>query len=131
MPKAGTKCPQWEPGADCLIEEHADEGAAAIRAALAECGYHDRTEEAIRRHAYRIGMSVPKRPLQVCPMCGARVERLARTSGLCPACNMRERTRRFAETSKKRRQEAADNERRYRDEKREYDRLCKREERAR
>ena len=46
----------------------------------------DRTPEAVRRHAYRIG--APIFQYEVCPECGRKVDHLSR-SGVCYQCGQR------------------------------------------
>lgn len=77
---------RWTDEQDEVLYTYGSLGVAECRRILADEFGIDRSEEAIRRHAYRIGASVIE--YETCIGCGLRVRSVNR-EGLCRACNLR------------------------------------------
>ena len=90
--------PRWSLLQDECLREHANEGAERCAAIIRHRFGVSHTPDAVKRHAYRIG--VPIIVYEICPSCGGRVRNLGNT-GVCYACRQRElaaEQRRFNES---------------------------------
>ena len=75
--------------------EHCNEGVEAVAEAMRRRFGVDRSPEAVRRHAYRIG--APLVEYEICPSCGGKFDHLTR-DGVCRRC----RTGELAKLQRKR-----------------------------
>lgn len=111
---------RWSVRQDEYLREHCNEGAEAIAAAMRHRFGVSRSPEAVRRHAYRIG--VPMVRYEVCVGCGGKARYLD-AEGMCRACHQRRVTDAYR-MRKRRLQEEFDMARRdFEDARRESDRL--------
>lgn len=76
--------PRWSRRQDEYLLEHCNEGPERIAAAMRNRFGISRTPEAVRRHAYRIG--VPIVEYEICPECGRKVDHIGH-HGMCYACS--------------------------------------------
>lgn len=78
--------PRWSRQQDEYLQEHCNDGPERIAADMRRRFGVARTPEAVRRHAYRIG--VPVVQYEICPQCGGKHDHLM-YSGVCYLCNQR------------------------------------------
>lgn len=86
---------KWRTSHDKFIAENAHKGAEWCRDGLARKFGVNVTVSALKRHAYRAGISLKR--YEVCPECERMVTRLVAGSGLCRECHMRGLARRTSE----------------------------------
>lgn len=76
---------RWTEEQERVLREAAHMGAAECAGEIfARTGVR-RSEQSVRMHASRMGLSMVR--FSVCPCCGSNVRSLHRTTGLCAACN--------------------------------------------
>lgn len=77
---------KWSKAQDELLREFGNRGAEYCAAALRNRFGISRTPEAVRRHAYRVGISIIR--YETCPRCGRAVSTVG-ADGLCGLCHQR------------------------------------------
>ena len=78
--------PRWSRLQDSYLMEHGHEGAERVAEGMRRRFGVERTPEAVRRHAYRIG--APIFQYEVCPSCGGKFDHLGK-DGICYQCHQR------------------------------------------
>ncbi|MBQ9041473.1 MAG: hypothetical protein IJ111_01495 [Eggerthellaceae bacterium] len=74
----------WTAEQDAVLREFGNHGAVECSRIISRRFHVERSPEAVRRHAYRIGASIIE--YRICPGCGCKARKFY-NDGFCPTCH--------------------------------------------